>query len=249
MKLSAPFLFLRDFFGDMISRPKNIHSFVSRYQNLRSYSYPIGVLPLRDIFDVVPDAATRPVTFQGIFEIPALSRNLPHEAERYTASTTLADSYVLALISSAFVKKQVLEVGTSYGESALLFALNSPDEASIVTLDIQTDNPTVGMRFRGTAASKKIKPVCSTLTDLLPTLEPKSFDLIFIDGDHSHAGVMADTMAAIQLVRPGGVICWHDYSFMFRDDVVRALDEVHSMGILNIQKIAYTNVSVAVLPD
>jgi len=40
-------------------------------------------------------------------------------------------------------------------------------------------------------------------------LEPA--DAIFIDGDHSRQGVTHDTELASALIRPGGIIVWHDY--------------------------------------
>jgi predicted O-methyltransferase YrrM len=40
-------------------------------------------------------------------------------------------------------------------------------------------------------------------------LEPA--DAVFIDGDHSFAGVAADSDLAAAIVRPGGVVVWHDY--------------------------------------
>lgn len=36
-------------------------------------------------------------------------------------------------------------------------------------------------------------------------------DFIFIDGDHSLEGVLYDSLLAKQIIRPGGVICWHDF--------------------------------------
>jgi predicted O-methyltransferase YrrM len=46
--------------------------------------------------------------------------------------------------------------------------------------------------------------------DLLPDdLEP--CDAVFIDGDHSERAVMNDSGLALSLLRPGGVIIFHDY--------------------------------------
>src|SRR5215831_10687878 len=39
---------------------------------------------------------------------------------------------------------------------------------------------------------------------------PKA-DVIFIDGDHGQNAVEHDSLLALDLVRPGGVIIWHDY--------------------------------------
>ena len=38
-----------------------------------------------------------------------------------------------------------------------------------------------------------------------------SFDFIYIDGDHTAAGVMTDSCMAFPLLRQGGVMLWDDY--------------------------------------
>lgn len=40
----------------------------------------------------------------------------------------------------------------------------------------------------------------------------RSFDAVFVDGDHSESAVRADITAWKPLVRPGGILCGHDYS-------------------------------------
>ena len=41
---------------------------------------------------------------------------------------------------------------------------------------------------------------------------PGSYDLIFIDADHSYEGVRHDTELALPLIAPTGYIVWHDYA-------------------------------------
>lgn len=43
-------------------------------------------------------------------------------------------------------------------------------------------------------------------------LDPGSFDLVYIDGDHSDAGITADLKASVPLVRPGGILAGHDFN-------------------------------------
>jgi len=50
-------------------------------------------------------------------------------------------------------------------------------------------------------------------------------DLIFIDGDHRYCGVTADIPAALLLLKPGGVLCGHDYTNAEWPGVKRAVDE------------------------
>ena len=50
------------------------------------------------------------------------------------------------------------------------------------------------------------------------------FDAVFIDGDHSQKAVEHDTEMARKIVRPGGIIIWHDYHDMDCVDVRKVLD-------------------------
>jgi predicted O-methyltransferase YrrM len=60
-----------------------------------------------------------------------------------------------------------------------------------------------------------------------PDLEPA--DAIFIDGDHSEAGVVCDSLLARRLVKPGGIVVWHDYGNP-AVEVTMALNRLHAEG-------------------
>ncbi|MBI3866656.1 MAG: class I SAM-dependent methyltransferase, partial [Planctomycetia bacterium] len=49
-------------------------------------------------------------------------------------------------------------------------------------------------------------------------LRNRQFDFLFIDGDHSYDGVVADLKSYYSLVRPGGLIGFHD---IVPDEVAR----------------------------
>lgn len=51
---------------------------------------------------------------------------------------------------------------------------------------------------------------------VLPTLPPCSFDLIFIDGNHSYESVHQDISLALPLLASGGVLALHDYGREFQ---------------------------------
>ncbi len=65
--------------------------------------------------------------------------------------------------------------------------------------------------------------------DLNPTDVPPA-DAVFIDGDHSAAGVVYDTGFARRITRPGGIIIWHDYHALGTVDVKRILDAYYRQG-------------------
>lgn len=47
-------------------------------------------------------------------------------------------------------------------------------------------------------------------TDVLPTLPPASFDIVYIDGSHVHADIAADLRNADRVLRDGGFLCGDD---------------------------------------
>lgn len=59
-------------------------------------------------------------------------------------------------------------------------------------------------------------------------LEPA--DAIFIDGDHGREAVLHDTALARALVRPVGIIVWHDYHDLGTVDVRQVLNEMQRDG-------------------
>ncbi len=66
--------------------------------------------------------------------------------------------------------------------------------------------------------------------------EQKKIDFLWIDGDHSYAGVKRDIEDWAPLVKKNAVICFHDY----RDepDVKKAVDELAAAGKIRFIKTA-----------
>jgi hypothetical protein len=53
---------------------------------------------------------------------------------------------------------------------------------------------------------------------------PDGAAAVFIDGDHTYEGVMHDQDLARRIVRPGGIIVWHDYGTPNCPGVKQAVD-------------------------
>ena len=81
----------------------------------------------------------------------------------------------------------------------------------------------------------------------LSEMEMPACDAVFIDGDHSRAAVEHDTAMARQIVRPGGIIIWHDYHDLGTVDVRDVLDEMHDAGS-PIQHVADTWIAFERIP-
>lgn len=250
MNLDTPLQLMVRTFRDLMASPRNVYASLAEHLNHRSYAYSEGILPNVSIFDAVPGAESQTVCYSRIFETQGFDVTPEKYRHLQISATTLQDFYHLILLLKSTEAKNILEIGTSYGHAAHMFALNSPEDAKILTLDVQTieENQTVASVFRGQETSSKITFKSSKLDGVLPTLEKGSFDFIFIDGDHGYEGAYSDSVSALTLVRPGGVICWHDYSFRFRNGVVRALDRLRQEGN-DVKHIMYANVSYLRMPQ
>jgi predicted O-methyltransferase YrrM len=80
--------------------------------------------------------------------------------------------------------------------------------------------------FRGTPHDHRIQLLFgdSAVFDFSP--HHRKIDLFFIDGAHSYEYVRSDTENALQCVRPGGVIAWHDFGRVGLNQVSKYIVEL-----------------------
>jgi SAM-dependent methyltransferase len=104
--------------------------------------------------------------------------------------------------------KEVLEIGTCRGGTAYLFYKLLG--ANVTTIDVR---PLLFTRAVLPLVSRGKIRVIRGDSHSMKTLEKvsnKKYDLLFIDGDHSYDGVKRDYEMYSRLVRPGGLIAFHD---------------------------------------
>jgi predicted O-methyltransferase YrrM len=124
---------------------------------------------------------------------------------------------------------RILEIGSWEGRSSLFF-LNYFRHSTIVCIDTfeGTDSllrhpqwarqiANIEERFDRNLASfgdrvEKIKSCSRAALDVLAS-DQRSFDLVYIDGDHRRESVWQDTVRAWPLVPPGGIVIWDDYGW------------------------------------
>ncbi len=123
----------------------------------------------------------------------------------------------------------ILEVGSWEGRSAIFF-LNFFPSSKITCIDTFAGSPT-GLdrdlfleaapeserRFDANTAAfgSRVRKIKGRSVRELNRLseETESFDLIYIDGDHTRDAVLIDSLLAWKLLRPGGVLIWDDYKW------------------------------------
>ena len=105
--------------------------------------------------------------------------------------------------------KQILEIGTFTGYSALAMALALPPEGRIVACDINPKTTAVGRRYWARAGvadqiDLRLAPALETLRDLQAKEGARRFDLAFIDADKDSYEAYFE--AVLPLLRTGGLM-------------------------------------------
>lgn len=133
---------------------------------------------------------------------------------------------------------QVVEIGSYLGASALALAegLSAAGNAVGMVHCIDTwsnvgmaEGPrdTFSQFQRNTLAhARRIRPVRGWSTEVAPALlaEIGRIDILFIDGDHSYEGVLADWQTFGPAIAPEGVVAFHDVGWA--EGVQRVVNEV-----------------------
>jgi predicted O-methyltransferase YrrM len=119
--------------------------------------------------------------------------------------------------------RRILEIGTARGGTLYLWTQAAEDDASLVSVDLP------GGEFGGAYPACRVpfyksfaregqtmhllrtdshKP--ETLDEVKNLFDDQVIDFAFIDGDHTYKGVKQDFEMYGPLVRPGGLIAFHD---------------------------------------
>lgn len=93
--------------------------------------------------------------------------------------------------------------------------------------DMDQIHGSVQKRFAGALKAGTVKIHRMGSEQALAGVADASLDFVYIDGDHSYEGVVADLAVADRVVRPGGFICCDDYLLgsWWKDGVVRPVHE------------------------
>jgi hypothetical protein len=140
--------------------------------------------------------------------------------------------------------QEIVEVGSFCGLTAQTLALNGAVVHCIDTWKGADDQlkplyDLVGDEvFRafchnaGGLLFEKIRPWVGT-SEFYAGVWPRKVDLVFIDAAHDYESVKADIKAWTPHVKPGGILCGHDYGVSFLPGVKEAVDEINPDGVTN----------------
>jgi predicted O-methyltransferase YrrM len=118
----------------------------------------------------------------------------------------------------------LLEIGSFEGHSTVFF-LNYFPAAGVTCIDPFQPSDSV-LEVDGTSEQRfdrNVAPFGARLRKIkgrsIPELDALSqaneqFDVIYVDGDHSRAAALVDSILAWPMLKPGGVMIWDDYKWM-----------------------------------
>lgn len=126
------------------------------------------------------------------------------------------DLLYVSAIAQAIGAKRLFEFGTYLGRTSYHLTFASAN-AQVFTLNLPPGEdsriaPYLGSFFKGTEREKQITQILCDSRKFDTAPFAKSMDFVFVDGDHSYALIKNDTQKAFDMLRPGGVIVWHDYA-------------------------------------
>jgi predicted O-methyltransferase YrrM len=171
--------------------------------------------------------------------------------------TTDSEAWILAVLAKR--ANLLFEFGTCTGKTAYLWARNAPSSARIVTITLAPDNVAdykpessddakdqeyavresshTSFMYSGTAVESKVEQLFGDSKTLDVTPWAGQCDIVFVDGSHAYSYVVSDSEKALELVRPGGLVLWHDYAGpKHSPGVYRALNELAArLHIVRIQ--------------
>jgi hypothetical protein len=125
-------------------------------------------------------------------------------------NVSLQELCVLAALARAQSPANIFEMGTADGRTTLNLAANCGEGGRVWTLNIPRSG--LGERFANSPLRGKITQLTGDSTQFDFSPYAGAADLVFIDANHDYDYVLADSRAALGLLRAGrGIVAWHDY--------------------------------------
>jgi SAM-dependent methyltransferase len=171
--------------------------------------------------------ATIPELFPGA-ELGPISIS-PGSLDQQIWHVRLDEEVLIGLAVKAVGARRIFEIGTFEGGTTLFLAEKAGEGAEVFTLDLPASQfawtwTEIGTRFRGAAVEPRIKQLSGDSLEFDFSPYDGSIDLVFVDAAHDYWHGIADSRTALKLVRPGGVVLWHDFDQHF-PELVHAIIE------------------------
>ena len=183
---------------------------------------------------------------------PLLARVAVEGAELDLPIIDTAVGRFLEAIVLATGARQILEIGTANGYSALWLARSLPADGQLLSIEIDPGRAAIARgHFEEAGLASRVNVMVGDAARM-PYKVAGPFDLIFNDGDKRHYGPLLDRLVA--LLRPGGVLITDNV--LWDGEVVpglvappvRAVDETAAIAAYNERLAADPRLVTSFLP-
>ena len=114
-------------------------------------------------------------------------------------------------LSSAWLLENALEITAPTPPVNLLTCIDAWPGPEYQSMRQKCEHNLRQVAARGGAAPTAYIVYAAPSQEVLSTLRADYYHFIYVDGSHKAKDVYQDTVQAVRLVRPGGVILWDDY--------------------------------------
>jgi predicted O-methyltransferase YrrM len=195
-----------------------------------------------EIIDPVAD--TRTIKSINLLDIcPGTQRWIMQSFPSVGASVSPMECAALAALCHLTGAKKVFEFGTYKGVSTTQLALNVAEGGMVFTLDLPEGHPAYILPIpkpeeRAIAAEggkgiliprdllDRVTFLSADSAEFDVTPYRNSIDVVFVDAAHGYEYVKNDSEKGWEMLRPGGIMAWHD-CVASHPDVVRYIKEAH----------------------
>jgi len=151
--------------------------------------------------------------FKNFEDIAWLFR--PLMTSRKTVQLDFDEAAYLFSLARSHPSCRILEIGRYRGGSTLLFAVAIDADSKLISIDnltkIGCDDSALNRVLEKSKLSGKVELIVQDSTKI--KAEPNSYDVVFIDGDHSYLGILRDYEHWKYSVKPGGHLLLHDAAY------------------------------------
>jgi len=174
---------------------------------------------------------------------------------RVPGGTSDTEAWILAVLAKD--SRTLFEFGTCTGKTAYLWACNQPADGTVTTLTLapgeldryeaaagddrtaeayaREESRFTRYLYSGTEAERRVRQVYGDSKQFDETPFAGTCDVVFVDGSHAYSYVVSDSAKALTMVRPGGLVLWHDYSPEC-SGVFRALNQLAGrLSLMHVQ--------------
>lgn len=149
---------------------------------------------------------------------------------------------ILTMLSKMITPKNILEIGTFTGYSAICLAKGLAEGGKLITIEIDDELETIAAKyFKKAGIENSVQQIIGDANNVIPTLN-EMFDLVFIDGDKRTYSNYYNLVFA--KVNPGGYLIADNTLWSGKVVQPQELNDLYTKGINEFNELIQNDLRV-----